>query len=296
MERIKTFVQKIQEIYYSKHPKSAIDIDLMMDYTRVMYMDLLEWRKEFTEPVHSDIATMMQENPKTSNEKATIDPVTLEEDEEQNEDIPTDENETKEALSEEEDNTTINTEQQTASIAPTETVAEDKMSHEAARETTELVREFPEEESIATLSQERTGISFEAPSPAETLIEIEDVLVEEAPVEANIPVEVPAPAPAEIPLPEMKAYEPAKLFDNIVEMKDIRTSIGINDKYLFLNELFNNHKSDYEETLDKINKTKTLNEAMDWVKTKVAAASNWDSNDSTVQSFYTLLEKHFSAK
>ena len=77
MERIKTFVQKIQEIYYSKHPKSAIDIDLMMDYTRVMYIDLLEWRKEFTEPVLSDIVTMMQENPKTSNEKATIAPAPL---------------------------------------------------------------------------------------------------------------------------------------------------------------------------------------------------------------------------
>src|ERR1700748_1777761 len=62
MERIKTFIQKLQEIYYSKHPKSAIDIDLMLDYTRIMYVDLLEWRKDFTDPVHSDIAALMQAN------------------------------------------------------------------------------------------------------------------------------------------------------------------------------------------------------------------------------------------
>ena len=47
MERIENVLRRIQEVYYSRHEKTGIDIDLMLDYTRVMYADLLEWRKRF---------------------------------------------------------------------------------------------------------------------------------------------------------------------------------------------------------------------------------------------------------
>jgi hypothetical protein len=294
MERIKIFVQKIQELYYSKHPKSAIDIDLMLDYTRVMYIDLLEWRKEFAEPVHSDIHSVMQghaaEMKEHVNESQPATQNTAAKDEPLNEDIT--QVSTKDTIS-----PAANVATETENVKASETTLKDIPAQEEAKESEpELVDEFPEEESIATLSQEHTGISFEAPAPAEHFVAIEDTLVEEAPIETRTTVEIPAPAPAEIPLPEIKNYEPAKLFDSITEIKDIRTSIGINDKYLFLNELFNNHKSNYEETLDKLNQMKSLDEAKNWVKTKVASNQHWDNNDATVQSFYALLEKHFSDK
>ncbi len=47
MERIENILRRIQELYQSKQEKTGIDIDLMLDYTRVMYADLLEWRKRF---------------------------------------------------------------------------------------------------------------------------------------------------------------------------------------------------------------------------------------------------------
>ena len=43
MQRISTLLQKINELA-SKDEANVIDIDLMMDYTRVVYADLLEWR------------------------------------------------------------------------------------------------------------------------------------------------------------------------------------------------------------------------------------------------------------
>ncbi len=155
---------------------------------------------------------------------------------------------------------------------------------------------YPEEENIEHISKERTGISFELPTQPERFIKVDDALVEEAPSETPVVEEIPAPAPKEIPLPEFKPYSAAKLFDGIVELKDIRTSIGINDKYLFLNELFNNHKSDYEETLDKINHFSNAAEAKDWVKMQASATKKWDGSDPTVQSFYALVDKHFTAK
>ena len=303
MERIKTFIQKLQEVYYSKHPKSAIDIDLMLDYTRIMYIDLLEWRKEFTDPIHSDIAGLREANnvananeaieKETDNSSAQIKeaPKSIVED------APP-----KEITSQPAANTAEASIDEKAE-ALTEEMEEEVFQEnkeilpEAPKETTpEVVDTFPEEESIAIISQEHSGISFELPAQPEKSFVLDEILAEEAPVAMNNIEEIPLPAVSEIPLPEFKPYNAAKLFDSITELKDIRTSIGINDKYLFLNELFNNHKSDYEETLDKINRFANVEEANDWIKTKAPVAKNWDKNDTTVQSFYALLGKHFSSK
>jgi hypothetical protein len=45
MQRIDTLLQKLTELSSRKQPATPIDIDLMLDYTRVLYADLLEWRK-----------------------------------------------------------------------------------------------------------------------------------------------------------------------------------------------------------------------------------------------------------
>ena len=45
MQRIATLLQKLTELSTQGKP-SQIDIDLMLDYTRVIYADLLEERKK----------------------------------------------------------------------------------------------------------------------------------------------------------------------------------------------------------------------------------------------------------
>ena len=47
MERIGILLDKIKELN-SKHDQSVIEIDLMMDYTRVLYADLIEWRNKIS--------------------------------------------------------------------------------------------------------------------------------------------------------------------------------------------------------------------------------------------------------
>ena len=44
MQRISTLLQKINELAAKDKEAGVIDIDLMMDYTRVLYADLQEWR------------------------------------------------------------------------------------------------------------------------------------------------------------------------------------------------------------------------------------------------------------
>lgn len=77
MQRIPTLLQKLNELAQTDPDKiSAIEMDLMLDYTRVLYADLLEWRNrvhfttsltgsspqpqpqpEETAPVEADIPT-----------------------------------------------------------------------------------------------------------------------------------------------------------------------------------------------------------------------------------------------
>jgi hypothetical protein len=332
MERIKTLIQKLQEVYYSKHSKTAIDIDLMMDYTRVLYMDLLEWRKDFVEPVHSDVEAVKQANtPAPASVAASPkEAIAIETPPAIKESAPVEPTVATPAAPTEKAEEAI---QQTTAATTNEPAPEQPIEDEATKSIPEAplpiennspadvgpdiditkqddlppqpamiiednipetVHPYPEQDTIAALSQEHSGISFEPPFQSEKPTIIEETIAEEAPSETHFVEDMPAPAPAEIPLPEVKQYTPPKLFDNFVEHKDIRTSIGINDKYLFLNELFNNHKSDYEETLDKLNQFDNLAAATDWAKTKVAVSKKWDNADPTVQSFYALLDKHFA--
>lgn len=43
MQRVQTLIQKISELANRQNP-DLIEVDLMMDYTRVLYADLAEWR------------------------------------------------------------------------------------------------------------------------------------------------------------------------------------------------------------------------------------------------------------
>lgn len=304
MERVKNILQKLQEMYYAKHQKSAIDLDLMLDYTRVMYADLLEWRGAF------------KEEPPTAENAAPNEPVALAAAKE----TPVSEQE----VEPQPDVQPEDKEREETASAPSETAAEDKepvaaipedkafrpMEHdepapkEPVPESEEVVVTTPEKEHIDTLQRDASGISFEPPSAPEPRTEIkEELLIEEPAVQQPVD-EKPAPPPAAIPLPDMTPLpekpklqpQPANLFSAVKAPKDIRSVIGINDKYLFLNELFNNHKSNYEEALDKLNHFATGDQAEDWIRTKIAPAHKWDQEDATVTSFYTLVKRHFSER
>ncbi len=334
MERVKNILQKLQELYYAKHQKSAIDIDLMLDYTRVMYADLLEWRGTFKEeppttesaepnaPMvamaeretaeeeekpaeEKEAATEKKEPAAEEKEAATEEKEVAEETAQPEEEPEPDSNAQAQPVSEEAAPATKE------SAATSNDKAYQPMEHdepapkEPVAETQEVVVITPEKEYIDVLQKDASGISFEPPSAPEPRTEIrEELLIEEPAVQQEV-LEKPAPPPVAIPLPDM-APEPERqkqpvqpsvnLFSAVKSPKDIRSVIGINDKYLFLNELFNNHKSNYEETLDKLNHFSTADQAEDWIRTKVAPVHKWDQEDATVTSFYSLVKRHFSER
>ncbi len=298
MERVKNILQKLQEVYYSKHPKSAIDIDLMLDYTRVMYADLLEWRHRFKEEPLTSESAEPNKHVVISEKEQEPAPVTAPE-------------ETVVAKPEERAPQPA-TEDAVAVKEPEATVPADKtyqpVQHddpqpkEPEPDQAPVVEAEPEKEYIEALQQDISGISFEPPSAPESRSELKEELLIEEPAVQQAVAEIPVPPAAAIPLPDMtvkpvsKPVEAANLFSAVKAPRDIRSAIGINDKYLFLNELFNNHKSNYEEALDKLNHFSTAEQAEDWIRTKIAPVHKWDQDDATVASFYTLVKRHFSER
>jgi len=80
------------------------------------------------------------------------------------------------------------------------------------------------------------------------------------------------------------------------DSRDIRNVIGINDKYLFINELFGSDKENYENTLDELNKLSSYDEAMEWLNENVLFVNEKEDNAEIAQTFYDTISTFFSDK
>jgi len=168
MQRISTLLQKLTELADNRSNLTAIDVDLMMDYTRVLYADLIELKK--------DLPSTIDKTPVIPAVTATPQPAT-----------------------------------------------EDK--------------------------------------PTEVQAENQPVIPKYADVPAH----------------------------------DMRTVIGINDKYLFISELFGDDKTAYDDAIKQLNQFTTSDEAVNWTEKNLENKYNWDKESETTQSFYSLLNKCFSS-
>lgn len=77
-------------------------------------------------------------------------------------------------------------------------------------------------------------------------------------------------------------------------IKDLRKGIGINDKFLFVNELFRGDEAMYERSIKTINSFHILPEAEYWINRELKFKLGWNDNKDTVQHFYHLVRRRFS--
>lgn len=79
-----------------------------------------------------------------------------------------------------------------------------------------------------------------------------------------------------------------------IAIKDLRKAIGINDKYLFINELFGGNEHVFEQSIKTIQQFNIFAEADFWVKKELAATYQWDFTLSVVQQFMQLVKRRFA--
>lgn len=77
-------------------------------------------------------------------------------------------------------------------------------------------------------------------------------------------------------------------------VKDLRKAIGINDRFLFINDLFRGDEVMYERSIKTINSFNIYAEAEYWINREMKVKLGWDNNHHTVQHFDQLVKRRFS--
>ena len=82
----------------------------------------------------------------------------------------------------------------------------------------------------------------------------------------------------------------AKLQQNPVP--DLKSVIGINDKFLFVNELFGGSMEKYNKSIENLNDLKTLNGAMIYL-TELKIELQWNSSNEAYLKLKELISRKF---
>ena len=118
-------------------------------------------------------------------------------------------------------------------------------------------------------------------------------------VEVN---ETPAADILEAPIVEVKqtslveVNEVKEVKDHLVlePIKDLRSVIGINDKFQFIQELFGGDEKLFEVSIKTINAFKIFPEAQFYIKRELREKNNWDDESNVVKQFDQLVKRRFS--
>jgi len=76
------------------------------------------------------------------------------------------------------------------------------------------------------------------------------------------------------------------------KIDDLKKAIGINEKFLFINELFEGNLASYNEHIEKINTSPEVNHARSIVDSLIAKY-NWNHEQEIVKKFMDLVERRF---
>jgi hypothetical protein len=77
-------------------------------------------------------------------------------------------------------------------------------------------------------------------------------------------------------------------------IKDLRKAVGINDRFLFIDDLFRGDEAMYERSIKTINSFNIYPEAEYWISRELKVKLGWDNESKTVQHFDQIVKRRFS--
>jgi hypothetical protein len=161
----------------------------------------------------------------------------------------------------------------------------------------ELAAELDEIKQNALLMQQISG-----QSKAKLVIESEEVEIPYQFIQPLQPV-VYQKAPEKQLVEEQALSINEQLKENKVELsdvlsagpiKDLKKAIGINDRFLFINDLFDGDESVFERSIKTINGFSIWPEADYWIRRELKTKLGWKNDSLSVQLFDQLVRRRFS--
>lgn len=129
----------------------------------------------------------------------------------------------------------------------------------------------------------------------------QDTVINEVVIEEKIvSVEIPSIAdePEKVPtLNEMMSVQRPQNTSlghlNKQPVSDLKSIINLNDKLLFIKDLFNGYNLAYSEAIEIINRFDSFEAADNFLKTNYSVKNNWASKQATADKLYELLNRRF---
>lgn len=176
-----------------------------------------------------------------------------------------------------------------------------------------LIPHEEEEEPLVIAEEEPVAVVKEVEpvaAPSEPIEALKDVKLDESiispPVEQERPLFRPEAVPVK-PAPQPEAAKPAPSLNDLLAktngksdepvkapIADLKQAISLNEKLLFIKDLFNGYNLAYSEVIDIINKMSSFEAADSYLQHNYAAKNNWANKQATVDQFYELLNRRFS--
>lgn len=149
--------------------------------------------------------------------------------------------------------------------------------------------------------------------PASTELQPDPIVDRSAPIQENTPAVDSTPVTAtKTETPETPA-KPMSLNERLASqlgtnsntsntdpnkntLTDLKQGINLNDKMLYIKDLFNGYNLAYAEVIDLLNKMADFKTADAFLQNNYAEKNNWAAKSGTVTKFYELLKQRFPVK
>src|SRR5690606_23121582 len=76
-------------------------------------------------------------------------------------------------------------------------------------------------------------------------------------------------------------------------IRDIKAGINLNDKLMFIKDLFNGYSLAYSEAIELLNRFESFEDADRFLKTNYAQKNSWDTKQASVEKLYAILRQRY---
>jgi hypothetical protein len=120
------------------------------------------------------------------------------------------------------------------------------------------------------------------------------VFIEEKPIPVKVDIVETKQAPVPITLADFAPAEESHSEKNKKnKILDFKSALSINQRYMFVKELFQNKQEEFDAALKGIEECKTYEDAINFLVDKYGNVNNWDTDKEEVAELFELISKKF---
>ncbi len=177
-----------------------------------------------------------------------------------------------------------------------EEAVEEQLEDEALKNQTNLLDAIEEEVESQAMEQEVEEVVEETPKMEEVIEEPKPEVIQQAPeVKEEVKETVAEEQSQSINDKFATNTEKPTLAERLSKkpIEDLTKAIAVNQKFLFMNDLFEGENTLYKEALETLNNFMSFSEASEYMFNELRTRFDWDMESKSVQTFASLVERRY---